>query len=146
MALTESKKPWFYCASRWLSGKKSTCQCRRLRRCRFDPWVMKIPWRRKWQPTPVFLPGKSHEQRIWWAIVHMVAKSWTQLSDWAEQKPLSLMGVWDQIPGTITTSAFLLPLTGQRVTSVSWQFRTREISFQRPLLEGTRALPPSHRI
>ena len=29
----------------------------------FDPWVKKIPWRRKWQPTPVFLPGKSHGQR-----------------------------------------------------------------------------------
>ena len=30
---------------------------------RFDPWVGKIPWRRKWQPPPVFLPGKSHGQR-----------------------------------------------------------------------------------
>ena len=30
---------------------------------KFDPWVGKIPWRRKWQPTPVFLPGKSHGQR-----------------------------------------------------------------------------------
>ena len=29
----------------------------------FDPWVRKIPWRRKWQPTPVFLSGKLHEQR-----------------------------------------------------------------------------------
>ena len=44
----------------WLSGKESTCQCRR---CRFDPWVKKTPWRSKWQPTPVFLPGKSHGQR-----------------------------------------------------------------------------------
>ena len=41
---------------RWLSGKESTCQCRRPG---FDPWVGKIPWRRKWQPTPVFLPGES---------------------------------------------------------------------------------------
>ena len=41
----------------WLSGKKSACQWR----CRFHPWVGKIPWRKKWQPTPVFLPGKSHE-------------------------------------------------------------------------------------
>jgi len=48
---------------RWLSGKESTCQCRRYRRCGFDPWVGKIPWRRKWQPTPVFMPGKFHEQR-----------------------------------------------------------------------------------
>ena len=33
------------------------------KRCGFDPWVRKIPWRRKWQPTPVFLPGESHEKR-----------------------------------------------------------------------------------
>ena len=41
------------------SGEESTCQCRRHR---FDPWVRKIPWSRKWQPTLIFLPGKSHEQ------------------------------------------------------------------------------------
>ena len=44
-------------------GKEPTCQCRRHKRHRFNPWVGKIPWRRKWQPTPVFLPGKSHGQR-----------------------------------------------------------------------------------
>ena len=33
------------------------------RRCWFSPWVGKIPWRRAWQPTPVFLPGESHGQR-----------------------------------------------------------------------------------
>ena len=45
---------------RWLSGKESACQCKRHR---FEPWVRKIPWKRKWQPTPIFLPGKSHGQR-----------------------------------------------------------------------------------
>ena len=45
---------------RWLSGKEFACQCRRNR---FDPWVRKIPWRRKWQSTPVFLPRQSHGQR-----------------------------------------------------------------------------------
>ena len=44
-------------------GKKSTCQCRRYRRLGFDPWVGKILWRRKWQPTLVFLPGKFCVQR-----------------------------------------------------------------------------------
>ena len=45
----------------WLSGKKnSTCQ---WRRCRFDLWIGKLPWRKKWQPIPVFLPGKSHGQK-----------------------------------------------------------------------------------
>ena len=45
------------------SGKESACQCRRCKRCGFDPGVGKISWRRKWQPTPVFLPGESHGQR-----------------------------------------------------------------------------------
>ena len=39
------------------------CQCRRCKRLRLSPWVQKIPWRRKWQPTPLFLPGKSQGQR-----------------------------------------------------------------------------------
>ena len=47
----------------WLSGKESAHQCRRRNRLRFHPWVGKIPWRRKWQPTPVFLSGKSHGRR-----------------------------------------------------------------------------------
>ena len=42
---------------RWLSGKQSTCQCKRYKRHGFSPWVRKISWRRKWQPTPVFLPA-----------------------------------------------------------------------------------------
>ena len=44
-------------------GKESTCQCRRQKRQGFDSWVGKIPWRRKWQSTPVFLPGKFSGQR-----------------------------------------------------------------------------------
>ena len=34
-----------------------------IKRCGFNPWVGKIPWRREWQPTPVVLPGESHGQR-----------------------------------------------------------------------------------
>jgi len=48
---------------RWHPGKESTCHCRRLNRCRFDPWVGKISGSRKWQPTPVFLSGEFHGQR-----------------------------------------------------------------------------------
>ena len=44
-------------------GKELTCQCRRHKRDRFNPWVKKITWSRKWQPAPVFLPGKFHGQR-----------------------------------------------------------------------------------
>ena len=44
-------------------SKEFACQFRRCMRCRFNPWIGKIPWRQKCQPTLVFLPGKSHEQR-----------------------------------------------------------------------------------
>ena len=43
------------------SGKVSTCQCRRYKRCGFSPWVGKIPWRRALKP--VFLTGEFHGQR-----------------------------------------------------------------------------------
>ena len=58
----------------WLSGKESTCQSVRHG---FDPGAGKIRYRRKWQPTPVFLPLKSHGQRSL-----AVAKTRTWLSDW----------------------------------------------------------------
>ena len=65
-----SMLPWPLCdifwrvgckwASQVVQSKESTCPCRRPG---FDPWVRKIPWRRKWQLTPVFFPGKFHGQR-----------------------------------------------------------------------------------
>ena len=45
---------------RWLSGKIFTCQCRRTKRHRFNLWIGKILWSRKWHSTSVFLPGKFH--------------------------------------------------------------------------------------
>ena len=47
----------------YASGKEPECQCRRHKRCGFDPWLGKIPWRRVWQPTPGFLPGEAQEQK-----------------------------------------------------------------------------------
>ena len=44
------------------SGKKSACQFRKHQSRRFDPWARKIPWSRKWQPVPAFLPGKFYGQ------------------------------------------------------------------------------------
>ena len=49
--------------SRGTYGKESTSQCRRCKRQWSDPWMGKIPWRRKWHPSPVCLPGESHGQR-----------------------------------------------------------------------------------
>ena len=64
---------------RWLSGKESTCRSRTRRRCGFESWVGKIPWRKKWQPIPVFLPGESHGQRSL-AGCSPWCQSWTRLS------------------------------------------------------------------
>ena len=45
------------------SGKESAYECRRNKRSGFNLWARKIPWKRAWQPTPVFLPGESHQQK-----------------------------------------------------------------------------------
>ena len=65
--------PW------WLTGKEFACQCWRHG---FDPWVGKIPWRRKWQPIPIFFPGKSHGQRSLMGS-HGIAKSRARFGEWA---------------------------------------------------------------
>ena len=58
------------------SGKESASQCRRHKRCGFDLWVRKIPWRKKRQHAPVFLPGRFHGQRILVSdIAHGVSES-----------------------------------------------------------------------
>ena len=53
-------KPGPLSVCRWLPLASYACQCRRQNRLGFDPQVGKICWRRKWQPTPVYLPGESH--------------------------------------------------------------------------------------
>ena len=80
--------PPYYCLN-WIilllaSGASLVAQeriCLQCRRCRFDPWVWKIPWTRKWQPPPVFLPGKSQGQRILVGYtVHGVQRVWHDLA------------------------------------------------------------------
>ena len=44
-------------------GKEPACQSRRHKKHRFNPWVGKIPWRKNWQPIPIFTPGEFHRQR-----------------------------------------------------------------------------------
>ena len=62
------------------SGKESACQCKGLKRHRFDIWVRKIPWSRKWQPTPVSWLENPMGRGTQWATVHGVAESNT--SEW----------------------------------------------------------------
>ena len=68
---------WLNELPQWLSNKKFTCKCRRHR---FHPWIKKIPWRRKWQPTLVFLPKKTPWTEVWRAAVCEVTKSGARLS------------------------------------------------------------------
>ena len=70
---------WFYFAfpSDGASDKEPACKCRRHR---FNPWVRKIPWRTKWQPTPVSLPGESYGQRSLAGYSLWGRKSQTRLS------------------------------------------------------------------
>ena len=65
-------------------GKESTCQCRSWKRHEFNRWVGKISWSRKWQPTPVFLPGIPHGQRslAGYSEVHGATKSQIQVRKW----------------------------------------------------------------
>ena len=94
-----------YCSG--LDGKESTCQCRRPE---FDPWVGKIPWRRAWQPTSIFLPGESpwteelgrlqsmgsHKVRYYWATKHSTALRTTYkffLRDGAHTRNL----IWESV-------------------------------------------------
>ena len=60
---------------RWPNGKESSCQCRRLRRRRSDPWVEEMHWRRTRQPTLVFLLENHMDRGAWQATVHKVAES-----------------------------------------------------------------------
>ena len=55
--------PW------WFNGKESACLCRRHRRCSFDSWVEKIPWRRKWHPLHYSCLGNPMDRGTWRAII-----------------------------------------------------------------------------
>ena len=102
----------YYMLPRWLNGKESSCQCSRHR---FNPWVRKIPWRRKWQPTSVFLPEKFHEQ---WSLEGY--SSWgCKVSDIIEHLNNNYMlGTWNTAVSKIGTLHVLLK-------STLWQGRER---------------------
>ena len=68
--------PW------WACGNESL-QCKRLRRCRFSPWVGKIPWWKKRQSLQYSCLENPKDKGVWKSTVHRVTKSWTAQSDWA---------------------------------------------------------------
>ena len=82
------------------NGKEPICYCRRLKWCVFGPWVRKIPWRREWKPTPVFLPGQSHGQRTLAGCgpqtrLQRVGHNWSDLAGpHATCEPYFFLGIW----------------------------------------------------
>ena len=88
--------------SRWLSGKESACQWRRHKRWEFDPWVRKMPWSRKWQPScsSTLAWKNSMDRRGWWATVHGVSES--EITEWLSthtSEPACNGGNMDSVPG-----------------------------------------------
>ena len=105
---------------RWSSGEESACQCKRHRKCRFNPWIGKIPWSRKWQPTPVFLPGTSHGQKNLagyrpWGRKELDMTEHTHIISFAEELKNSYMCIpwgktWILSGGCTIVSSLLLPV------------------------------------
>ena len=93
------------------SGKESPCQRRRCRRLRFNPWVRKIPWKKKWQPTPVFLPGEHMDGGAWWAKVHRVTGSRTWLTRLGKR-------------GTSAASMLFHQMAGQEQSTDVWALQS----------------------
>ena len=96
---------------RWLSGKESICQCQRHRRCGFDPWVRKIPWRREWQPTLVFLLEDPMDRGAWRLTVHGDYKE-LDMTDWLSMHTC-VTSIWSGRRGRLTT-IWCLTTWGQR--------------------------------
>ena len=92
--------------SKWSPG--TACQCWKNRRHRLDPWVGKMPWRRKWQPTPVFLVENPMDRGAWQATVHGVTQSRTRLGTSHPSHPCCVEG----------GSSLLLGWAGSRGTEI----------------------------
>ena len=91
---------------RWFSGKESASQFRRLE---LGAWFGKIPWGRKWQPTPIFWPGKSH------GLTSLgVAKSRTWLNDFTFTFSLSLVVQWVRLRASKAGVVGLIPGPGTK--------------------------------
>ena len=90
---------FIFCFPGGSDGEGSTCNARDHLQCgrlSFDPWVGRIPWRRKWQSTPVFLPREFHGQRSLAGCGPWVCKSQTQLSNYHPEmcSVLTYCGNW----------------------------------------------------
>ena len=122
-----------------------------LQETRFDFWVWKIPWRRKWQPTLVFLPRKCHGQRSWRATVHGVSRVGHDLvSAAAAAKSLqSRPTLCDPIDGSPPGSSVPRILQARTLEWVAisfsnaWKWKVKVKSLSRVWPSATLQAPPS---
>ena len=115
------------------SGKNLTCQFRRHKRHGFYPWVGKSPWRRKWQPTLVFLPGEFQEQKSLVGYSPGVAKSPAGLSDRTKQH-IKGAGSWNYRDWEVPRSSKLEPKESQWYSFSVWRPKTRPADDKRSSL------------
>ena len=117
----------------WLSRWKIFLQCRRHRKCEFNPWVKKIPWRRKWQPCPVLVPEKSPGQRSlvgYSPIGHKIQEDWVTKPTFFAKSILFCFlylcsMLWNQRPPALLLFLRLICLFGglwDSVLTVGWIF------------------------
>ena len=103
-------------------SKESTCNagdCLQSRRPRFNPCVRKIPWRRKWQPTPVFLPGESHGERSLAGYSPGVTKNRSQLHHYHHQHHNSVLKLMLMLFSHQVVSDSATPWTAAQQSSLS---------------------------
>ena len=106
----------------WLSKQRICLECRRHRRHGFDPWVGKIPWRRKWQSTLVFLPGKSYGERSLVGYSPWGHKE----SDMTEQLSTDMHAMWEL--SSLTRDRTCIPCIG-RQTLNHWTTREGPLTY-----------------
>ena len=104
-------------------GKEPACGCKR---CRIDTWVGKIPWSRKWQPIPVFLPGKFHGQR-----------SLGSYSPWGS---LRVGHVWTHVSACTHTYTHVLNMFPTIMEQMVW--RNDEMTFWRLSDSASKVVTP----
>ena len=120
---------------------KNSPAVQETRRCGFNPSIRMIPWGRKKQPTPAFLPEKSHGQRTLWAAIHRVTKryNWAQAQhilkqwksytiSWTLHKLMSIELVMPSNNLFLCCSLLLCPLSFSASGSFSWWSQEKEVN------------------
>ena len=110
---------------KWCNDKESACRCRRCKRCRFNPRVRNVPWRSRWQPTPVFLPGKPQ----WTEEPGRLQSMGSQRvgHDWAHTHTMSQNQRWKPHTGLLTapdSGASEAAFCCSRRVSPEWSWET----------------------